>query len=426
MNYRIINGKILTQTPENDFAITEGDVYVKDGIIHKIGTCENRNGYETVDAKNKLIMPGLINLHTHAYMSCLKNFADDVPFDEWLFKRIMPVEDSLSDDAAFWSSLLACMEMIASGTTCFSDMHMFKSQSCKAASLAGMRAFIGRGLVGEDLYGDGKSRLDQALEEKEEFESDLIKFILSPHAPYSCSDKLLRQVDEVSKQTGMLKQIHLSESTFEVENSLEKYGKTPVEFLSDIGFLDGKTLLAHCVKLSDNDIDLIQNHGSSVVTNPASNAKLGNGFAPIANLLNNGINVCLGTDSVASNNTLNMFREMNLLSLLHKAANGDPTVLSAQTVLKTATVNAAKAVGLADKIGSITEGGFADLIFVDLTSPSLFPNNNIVSSLCYSANGSEVSSVMINGRFVMKNREFLTIDTERVYHEVRLITEKYL
>lgn len=426
MNYRIINGKILTQTPENDFVITEGDIYVKDGIIHKIGTCENRNGYETVDAKNKLIMPGLINLHTHAYMSCLKNFADDVPFDEWLFKRIMPVEDNLSADAGYWSSLLACMEMIASGTTCFSDMHMFKSQSCKAASLAGMRAFIGRGLVGEDLYGDGKSRLDQALEEKEEFESDLIKFILSPHAPYSCSDKLLRQVDEVSKQTGMLKQIHLSESTFEVENSLEKYGKTPVEFLSDIGFLDGKTLLAHCVKLSDNDIDLIQNHGSSVVTNPASNAKLGNGFAPIANLLNNGINVCLGTDSVASNNTLNMFREMNLLSLLHKAANGDPTVLSAQTVLKTATVNAAKAVGLANKIGSITEGGFADLIFVDLTSPSLFPNNNIVSSLCYSANGSEVSSVMINGRFVMKNREFLTIDTERVYHEVRLITEKYL
>lgn len=426
MNYRIINGKILIQTPESVFSIIDSDVYIKDNLIYKIGSDAVLDKYETIDARNQLIMPGLINMHTHAYMSALKNYADDVPFDEWLFKRIMPVEDNLSSDAAYWSSLLACIEMIKTGTTCFVDMHMFKSQSCKAAQQSGMRAFIGRGLVGEDLYGDGNSRFVEAIDEKNAFESDLIKFVLSPHAIYSCSEKLLRQVVEESHRLGMLKQIHLAESTFEVETSICKYGKTPVEFLADIGFLDSDTILAHCVKLSKNDIDLIQKHNSSVVTNPASNAKLGNGFAPVVDMLSNGINVCLGTDSVASNNTLNMFREMGLLSLLHKALYNEPTVLSSFDVLETATVNSAKALGMEQKIGCILEGACADLVFVDLTSSSLFPNNNIISSLCYSANGSEVSSVMINGRFVIKNKELLTIDVEKVYYEIEHIINKYL
>lgn len=426
MNYRIINGKILVQTPENSFSIIDGDIYTKDNIIFKIGSEEVLDGYDIIDAKNKLIMPGLINMHTHAYMSALKNYADDVSFDEWLFKKIMPVEDNLSSEAAYWSSLLACIEMIKTGTTCFIDMHMFKSQSCKATHQSGMRAFIGRGLVGEDLYGDGNSRFMEAIGEKNEFENDLIKFILSPHAIYSCSEKLLRQVSDESRKLGLLKQIHLSESTFEVETSISKYGKTPVEFLSDIGFLDDKTILAHCVKLSKKDIHLIKKYNSSVVTNPASNAKLGNGFAPVVDMLNNGVNVCLGTDSVASNNTLNMFREMGLLSLLHKALLNNSTILSSSDVLGTATINAAKALGLENRIGSILEGAYADLIFVDLTSSSLFPNNNIISSLCYSANGSEVSSVMINGQFVMKNKVLTTIDVERVYFEIKHIINKYL
>lgn len=426
MNYLITNGKVLVESEEQGFCIIETDLYIQDGTIHKIGSSIPNDKYEIIDAKNQLIMPGLINMHTHAYMSCLKNYADDVPFNEWLFNRIMPVEDRLSPEAAYWSSLLACVEMIKTGTTCFVDMHMFPSQSCKAATQAGMRAFIGRGLVGEDLYGDGKSRFMEAITEKNECETDLIKFVLSPHAIYSCSEKILRQINEEAHKLGMLKQIHLSESVFEVETAINKYGKSPVEFLSDIGFLDSDTILAHCVKLSDRDIALIQKYNSNVVTNPASNAKLGNGFAPVAEMIDRDINVCLGTDSVASNNTLNMFREMGLLSLLHKAVHGDPTTLSATTVLRTATVNPAKALCLDHKVGSIREGAYADLIFIDLTSPSLFPNNNIISSLCYSANGTEVSSVMINGKFVMKDREFTTIDVKRVYYEIEHIIKKYL
>lgn len=426
MNYLIKNGKVLVGSEEQGFGVIETDIYIKDGLIYTIGSSTPNDLYEIVDAKNQLVMPGLINMHTHAYMSCLKNYADDVPFNEWLFNRIMPVEDRLSPEAAYWSSLLACVEMIKTGTTCFVDMHMFQSQSCKAATQAGMRAFIGRGLVGEDLYEDGKSRFVEALTEKNECNNDLIKFVLSPHAIYSCSEKLLRQINEEAHKLGILKQIHLSESVFEVETTIKKYGKSPVEFLSDIGFLDSNTILAHCVKLSDKDIELIRNNNSSVVTNPASNAKLGNGVAPIVDLIDRGINVCLGTDSVASNNTLNMFREMWLLSLLHKAVHNNSTTLSYSTVLRTATVNSAKALGLNRKIGSIIEGAYADLVFVDLTSPSLFPNNNIVSSLCYSANGTEVSSVMINGKFVMKDRELTTIDVNRVYYEIEHIIKKYL
>lgn len=426
MNYLITNGKVLIESEGQGFCVVETDIYIRDGMIQKIGSSVPNDVYEVIDAKNQLVMPGLINMHTHAYMSCLKNYADDVPFNEWLFEKIMPVEDNLSSEAAYWSSLLACIEMIKTGTTCFVDMHMFRSQSCRAATHAGMRAFIGRGLVGEDLYDDGNTRFIEAITEKNECGNNLIQFVLSPHAIYSCSERLLRQINEEAYKLGMLKQIHLSESTFEVETAIQKYGKTPVEFLSDIGFLDSKTILAHCVKLSKRDIELINENKASVVTNPASNAKLGNGIAPVVSMINQGVNVCLGTDSVASNNTLNMFREMGLLSLLHKAIQDSPTTLSSTTVLRTATVNSAKALGFDRKLGSIVEGAYADLIFVDLTSPSLFPNNNIISSLCYSANGTEVSSVMVNGRFVMRNGEFTTIDVNRVYYEIEHIVKKYL
>ena len=168
MNYLITNGKVLIETKDQGFCVVEADIYVRDGIIQKIGTSMPKDVYEVINAKNQLVMPGLINMHTHAYMSCLKNYADDVPFNEWLFDKIMPVEDSLSPEAAYWSSMLACVEMIKTGTTCFVDMHMFQSQSCRAAVHAGMRAFIGRGLVGEDLYGDGNARFIEAITEKNE------------------------------------------------------------------------------------------------------------------------------------------------------------------------------------------------------------------------------------------------------------------
>ena len=311
MNYKIENAYLLLDT-EDGFQVEKRDLYIEDGKIVRIGNANAGNAnaakadasnanaakenaqareaqpqamdagdYQVIDAAHKLVMPGLINMHTHAYMTVMRNYADDVDFDEWLFQRVMPVEDQLPREAAYWSSLLGCMEMIQTGTTSFVDMHMFHGQSPKAAQQAGMRGFIGRGLVGEDLYGDGYSRFQEALEEKAAYESDLLKFILSPHAIYSCSEKLLAQVAEEAQKQKMLKQIHLSESEAEVQNAIDKYGKTPVKYLSDLGFLDQDTILAHCVKMRGDDMDILLRHQANIVTNPASNAKLGNGFAPI-------------------------------------------------------------------------------------------------------------------------------------------------
>ncbi len=424
MNYKISAGLVLRYI-NGRFVTEQTDLYVKDGKIFHIGRLSSDDGYEMVDAKDKLIMPGLINMHTHAYMSVMKCFADDVDFGEWLFKRIMPVEDRLDGEAAYWGSMLGCAEMIRSGTTCFVDMHLFEGNSARAAGDSGMRAVIGRGLVGEDLYGDGKERLAQALGEMRDYQSDKIRFVLSPHAIYTCSEKLLRQVVEESEKRGMLRQTHLSESDTEIKDCLAARGKTPVEYLRDIGFLSDKAILAHCVKMQGDDISILAESGAHIVTNPASNAKLGNGFAPITEMRKAGVRICLGTDSAASNNTLNMFREMNLLTLIHKGLAGDSTAAEANFVLQTATVNGARALGMENEIGQIREGASADLVFVDLTSSSLFPNHDIASSLCYAAGGSEVESVMIAGKFVMKNREMLTIDEERVRFENRQTIKKY-
>lgn len=419
MNIRIRGAKLLIYR-EGTFTVEEKDLYLKDGTIVSVGSenIDPADLWKDVHAENRLVMPGLINMHTHAYMTCLRNYADDVPFAEWLFDRIDPAEAQITPEKAYASNLVAFAEMFLSGTTTYVDMHMFRGMSPKAAKSAGIRAYIGRGLVGGDLYKDGLSRFEEALSEKEEYESDTIKFTLAPHAIYTCSPKFYEQVSEEAEKRGLLKQTHLSESRTELSDCLKQYGKSPVEIMAESGFLEGGAVLAHCVQMQGRDIALIKGSGSTVVTNPASNAKLGNGFAPVTDFVKAGVNLCLGTDGPASNNTQNMFREMSLLSLIHKGITEDPTALSAQEVLAAVTVNAAKALKMEGKLGIIKEGALADLIFIDLLSPSLFPQNNIVSSLCYSASGSEVSDVMINGKFVMKDRKLLTIDLTEAFHVI--------
>ena len=434
MNYKIINGNVMTLR-DGIFTVEKADLYVIGNKVYRqleqaqAQTREAETGWEIIDAADRLIMPGLTNMHTHAYMTVMRNYADDVAFDEWLFKRCMPVEDSLPQEAAYWTSLLGCMEMVRTGTTNFADMHMFRGKSCKAVMDIGMRGVIGRGLVGEDLYGDGMSRFEDCLAEQAEYEAaskGRLQSALAPHAIYSCSVKLLEQVAEEAAKRGMIKHIHVSESVFEVESAIEKYGKTPIGVLYEIGFLDQHTLMAHCVQMRDDDIEIIAKTGASVVTNPASNAKLGNGFAPVKEFLEAGVNVTLGTDGAASNNALNMFREMGLLSLIHKGIHRDPEVVSSNTILHMVTDNAWKMLGTENQMGVITDGSLADLVFLNLKDLSMFPANNMVSALCYSANGSEVESVMVDGAFVMKDRRFLNIDEEEVLYQVGKVKDQYL
>ena len=425
MKYRIKNGLLLLCS-DNRFFVKKEDLFINGSTIQAIGDdgINDADTYEEIDAEGKLVMPGLINGHTHVYMNFMKNSADDVPFNTWLFKKIFPIEEKMSGSDFYWGTMLGIIEMIKTGTTCYLDMHICENECAKAAKDAGVRAFMGKCITGADLYTDEYEGYKKALEEKDNYESDLLKFVLSPHSVYACSPVLLKQISEEAQKRNMLKHIHLSESDKEVSDCIAEYGKTPVELLESIGFLDDKTIAAHCVKLTDNDIDILKQKGVSVVTNPASNAKLGNGIAPVAKMLKNNINLCLGTDSAASNNTLNMFREMGIFSVLHKADNKCATILDANSVLKCATINPAAFLQMKNRIGIIEKNANADLIFIDLKAVSVFPNNDIVSSLCYSANGSEVDSVMINGNFVMKSRIFTSIDTERVYYEIEKIVKK--
>lgn len=427
MKYRIINGALLLFS-EGKFQIKKDDLFINENKIEAIGSINvnKPEDYEIIDAENMLIMPGLINSHTHVYMNFMKNSADDIPFNSWLNGRIFPIEAKMCNSDFYWTTLLGIIEMIKTGTTCYLDMHICENECAKAAADSGVRAFMGKCITGTDLYTDGFNDFSKAVEEKERYENDLLKFVLSPHSVYACSPKLLQQISEEAEKRSMLKHIHLSESNKEIDECLAKYGKTSVELLDSIGFLDSRTIAAHCVKINEKDIDIMARKKVNVATNPASNAKLANGIAPVSEIIKSGINVTLGTDSAASNNTLNMFREMGIFSLIHKAVGETATDFNANTVLKCATVNTADALSMHKKIGNICEGAFADLIFIDLNSPSLFPNNDIVSSLCYSANGSEVDSVMINGNFIMKKRNLTTIDSERVYYEVSRIKDKYI
>ncbi|MBR1893594.1 MAG: amidohydrolase [Lachnospiraceae bacterium] len=373
----------------------------------------------TIDGKDRLVIPGLINAHTHTYMSMMRNCADDLSFMDWLFKTIDPIEGQLRDEDAYWGSLLGQLEMIKSGTTMFNDQQMHIHQTTKAVMESGMRASICRGLVGGE-YDRNDVRLNQALEEIEDGKKcDRLSFFFGPHAPYTCGPEYLRMCADVAKEKGLGIHIHLSESVTESENMMKDHNCTPIEYALNAGVFDVPTIAAHCVQVTPDDIKILADKKVSVVTNPASNMKLGNGFAPVPEMMAAGVNVCLGTDGAASNNSQNMFREMGYLSMIHKGTHKTPQCISAKEVFKIATINGAKALGKGDEIGSIEVGKKADLAVLRLDVPSMMPNNNLLAALCYSAGGSEVDSVIINGKIIMENREVKTIDEERVYFEIR-------
>ncbi len=377
-----------------------------------------------IDGKDRLVIPGLINAHTHTYMSMMRNCADDLSFTDWLFNTIDPIEQKLVGEDAYWGSLLGQIEMIKSGTTTFNDQQMHIHNTTKAAAESGMRAVIGRGLVGSEADRNDR-RLKEALEEMEDARlTDRLSFFLNPHAPYSCGKEYLKMVADVAKEKGCGIHIHLAEGQVESDNMKKDYNCSPTEYVRDAGVFDVPVIAAHCIRVNDSDIEILRKNNVSVVTNPISNAKLGNGVAPVPKLLKAGVNVCLGSDGAASNNAQNMFREMNFEALIHKAVNLTPQCVGADEVYKMATINGAKALQLGDITGSIEKGKRADLAILRLDVPSMVPSNNLKAALCYSANGSEVDTVIIDGRIVMEHREIKTIDEERVYHEIGKICKK--
>ena len=398
-------------------------IYIEGSRIAAVG--EKPKGFredKVIDGQDRLVIPGLINCHTHSYMAFMRNVADDLSFMDWLFGTIDPIEQQMTDEDTYWGACLAIIEMVKSGTTCFNDMQMNIHQTTRAVKESGMRAVISRGLIGSGHDEAGQMRLRQAYEERDAAKDcDRLSFMLGPHAPYTCDDEFMRVVSEEAKKNGMRIHVHLSESVSEIEQIREKYGLTPIEMADRNGLFDVPAIAAHCVQVTDEDIAILKGKKVSVVTNPASNMKLGNGFAPIGKMVEMGVNVCLGTDGAASNNSLNMFRELGLLTLIHKGVNKTPQCISAREGFRIATINGAKALGLEEETGSIEAGKKADLAILDLNTPSLTPRNNLIAGLSYSANGSEVETVIIDGKIVMEDRKVLTMDEELVYKKINEI-----
>ncbi len=396
--------------------ISNTNIYIsEDKIIHIGEIREDIEVEREIDGKHKIAMPGLVNAHTHIGMSLLRNFADDMPLHDWLTKKIWPIEANLTGEDVYWASLLSMVEMIESGTTAFCDMYFFMDVVAKALEESGMRGVLTRGLIEEQ--GQSKNKLDETRKLFNDWNDKAdgrIKVMVAPHAPYTCSPDYLKEIISLAKELDTGIHIHLSETKKELEDSLKEHGKTPIEHVADLGLLDFHTIGAHCVHVNDNDINIIKEKGLFPVNNPSSNLKLASGFAPIDSMLKAGIPVALGTDGSSSNNNLNMFEEIHLASIINKAVTGDAVSVPAIKALEMATINGAKALGWEDEIGSIEVGKKADLILIDTDKSHLYPHHDQISALAYSTQGSDVDTVMVNGKILMENRVIKTLDVEKI------------
>ena len=408
------------------------DIRIDGNRIVRVGEDLPAEGCTVIDATDRLVIPGLINAHTHAYMTMHRNYADDLAFFDWLDK-VQQVEDGMTEEDIYWATLLAIIEMIRSGTTCFVDMTIKSAKektgplSAAAGAVAdsGFRAVISRGLAGVSDSEESLMKFGQVVHEMELFKGESrLQFLHGPHAPYSCMADYLQKLTQSCKDRGIGQTIHLSESLAEMDGIAKEHGTTPIQYVDSQGVFDVPCIVAHAVFATEEDIRIMAEKHVSVAINPKSNMKLGNGFAPAKAFLDAGINVCLGTDGCGSNNSLNMFQEMNAAALAYKGANRQARCIGAADVLKMATLNGAKAIGREGELGEIREGALADLVLLRLNEPQFIPANNLVSGLVYSAKGSEVDTVLVDGRVLLQDGKLTTIDENRVYGEIRKITAR--
>ena len=422
----LTNGLLLPLSPGSK-PIPRGGVAIANGKIAGLGKeVEIGASFDprrTIDARGGLIMPGLINGHTHAAMSLLRGLADDLPLKTWLEEHIFPAEAKwVNGDFVYWGALLSCAEMIRSGTTTFIDGYFFEEQTARAVGQSGMRALLGQGVL--DFPTPDSPSPAHALKRAEELlraytGSIRIRPAVFPHAVYTCAPKTLEQCHDLAERYKAPLIIHLAESRSEIEEVMNRYGRGPIEHLERLGLLSPRLIAKHCVWLSEADMDLLARRGVPVVHNPESNMKLASGVAPVPDLLARGIAIGLGTDGCASNNNLDLFQEMDSAAKLHKVHRLDPTVMPSHVVLEMATFGGARVLGMEKEIGSLEVGKKADVIVLDINHPHLQPIYNIPSHLVYSATGADVRDVIIDGRLVMENRVILSFDEELVLAKAR-------
>lgn len=422
-----ITGGTLLLMDENEGTLHRGAVVVKGDSIAALGKAEDINrawrAKKTINAENCIVMPGLINAHTHAAMTCFRGIADDRTLMDWLNNFIFPAEaKNVNPELAYWGTLLACAEMIRSGTTTFCDMYIFEDETARAASEAGMRC-----LLGEVLF-DFPSPSAKTPEEGLRYTRmlldrwsghPLVNIVVEPHALYTCSPPLLKDAKALADEYRVPLAMHLLENRSEKIDLEDRLGTRATCFLRDLGLLDERFFAFHCVAMDEEDIRIMADHGCKVVHNPESNMKLASGVAPITAMLERGITVGLGTDGAASNNSLDMFAEMDTAAKLEKVARLDPTIMSAPSVVRMATRDGAAVLGMGNLTGSLEPGRKADIIIIDMNRPHLTPLYNEYSHLVYAVRGDDVITSIINGRVVMEDRRLTTIDEAAVMGRVR-------
>ncbi len=427
----LLGGTIVTMDPGRA-VIEDGGIAITNGRITAVGTsreiAERYAGQQTLNANARIIIPGLINGHTHIPMTLFRGLADDLDLQDWLTKYIFPAEaKNVSEEFVRAGARLGLAEMIRGGTTTYCDMYYFEDAIAEETSRAGVRGILGETII-DFPVADNKTN-SEAMAYVEKFvqkwkSNELIVPAIAPHAPYTVSEDHLKAARAFSDRTGAPIVTHISETKREVEDSLKAKGASPVDYLERIGFLNDHVIAAHMVWPTEAEIEILRRRGVGVVHNPQSNMKLASGVAPLPKMLDRGVFLGLGTDGAASNNDLNMWEEMDTAAKLHKVFSGDPKVISAQQAFELGTIDGARALHLEKEIGSIEKGKRADLVIVAREDLNQIPLYNIYSDLVYATKAADVQSVIINGRIVMRDRQLLTLDETAIKQSARIFREQ--
>ncbi len=427
----ISGGLVLTMNQEEE-VFNNGAVAISGTQIVAVGEETVLRGQtdvsEVLDASRCLVMPGLINLHTHAAMTCFRGLADDLPLQQWLIEHIFPAEKLyLSEETVYWTTLLAVAEMIKSGTTTFCNGYFYEDGAARAAISGGIRAVLAQGVIDFPAPGihDPRTNLKaaEAFILRWQGKSSLLFPGIFCHSPYTCAPETLIGAKEICREHGVQFQIHLAETQAELEETQQRYGRRPTAHLEALGLLDAQTLCHHAIWVNEAEIEVLANRAVGVSHNPASNMKLASGVAPVPKMLDAGVKLGLGTDGCASNNNLDMFKEMDTAAKLHKVHLGDPALVSAVEVAAMATHGGAAALGMTEALGSLEPGKEADIIIIDLNQPHLTPLYDPCSHLVYAARGADVCDVVIGGKVVMRERRLLDIDEQEILAKVREIAD---
>ena len=407
--------------------IEKKEILINNNIIEKIDKEIDKSIEidEKINAKNMLVMPGLVNTHTHLAMSIFRGYKTDKKLMDWLENAIFPVEEKLKPEDIYWNSYLSCLEMIKSGTTTCNDMYFGMNKTVEAIQDTGLRAVIAWCIKDDSI----KDKVEKTREYAKRYNNDKnskIKIFVSADAPHTCNPDTINLCVNLAKELNTGLHIHLAETLDEETKIKSRYNKRSTEYLNDLNVFDVPVVLAHGIYVSDSDIEILKNIKGGISHNPISNCKLSSGICDVVKLRNNGISIGLGTDGIGSTTTMDMFEEMKTAAYLQKVNTMEPSSISAYDILKMATIDGAKVLGMEDQIGSLEPGKKADMIFIKTDKLHLCPENDICANIVYSSNGADVETVMIDGKIIMQNRKMVNLDEKQVMKQVKKIAKRLL